>query len=259
MPNPGVGLTRNSSGTTEGQVVAIAYDSLGRRLVQTREPYLLVVGNQAVTLPGESLRDTGHELFHLGTVGGIACASCHPEGHEDGHVWTFTGLGPRRTQSIGGGILGTEPFHWNGDMTDFGMLAHEVFGNRMSGPTLMPEHVQALANWIDKIPALKPEPVLDAAAVDRGRALFQDPTIGCATCHAGAKMTNNATVVVGTGAPFQVPSLLGVAWRAPYLHSGCAPTLEARFGDCGGGDLHGHTSELTASNRADLVRYLQSL
>jgi len=259
MPSPGVTITRTLAGTTEGQVMAIAYDGLGRRLVQTREPYLLVVGNQAVTLPGESMKDTGHELFHLGTVGGVACASCHPEGHEDGHVWTFTGLGPRRTQSISGGILGTEPFHWSGEMTSFDMLEHEVFDKRMSGPQLMPEHVQALAQWIDKIPEMKPEPALDAAAVDRGRAIFQDPTVGCATCHAGAKMTNNATVTVGTGDAFQVPSLLGVAWRAPYLHSGCALTLEDRFGGCGGGDLHGHTSQLTPGDRADLVSYLQSL
>ena len=35
------------------------------------------------------------------------------------------------------------------------------------------------------------------------------------TCHSGALFTNNATVDVGTGRAFQVPSLRGVAWRAP--------------------------------------------
>jgi hypothetical protein len=64
---------------------------------------------------------------------------------------------------------------------------------------------------------------------------------------------------VGTGGKFQVPSLIGVAWRAPYLHSGCAATLEARFGDCGGGELHGHTAQLAAGERTDLIAFLKSL
>jgi mono/diheme cytochrome c family protein len=243
----------------EGQLVAIAYDGLGRRIVQTREPYALVVGERAVTLPGDSRKDTGHQLFHFVTGGGLACASCHPEGREDGHVWNFAMLGARRTQSLGGGILGTEPFHWSGDMTDFPMLAHEVFGARMSGPALLDTHVQALGRWIDNMPAIRPNQGLDSASVERGRASFQDPTVGCATCHTGAKFTNNKTVDVGTGGLFQVPSLLGVAWRDPYLHAGCAPTLEARFGACGGSELHGHTASLSASDRADLIAYLKSL
>jgi hypothetical protein len=59
----------------------------------------------------------------------------------------------------------------------------------------------------------------------------------------------------------QVPSLLGVAWRAPFMHTGCAPTLSERFtsSGCGGGDLHGVTSTLTAGQVADLTTYLQSL
>jgi cytochrome c peroxidase len=212
-----------------------------------------------VTLPGSSRKDTGQELFHLGTSGGIACASCHPEGREDGHTWTFAGLGKRRTQSVGGGILGTEPFHWNGDMNNFDTLAHEVFNKRMSGPSLTDLHTAALANWIDKIPAWKPGTPADAAASERGRLLFNDKDVACATCHVGAKLTNNATVAVGTGGSFQVPSLLGVAWRAPYLHEGCAATLDDRFGPCGGGDSHGKVSQLTPSQLTDLVTYLGTL
>jgi hypothetical protein len=105
-------------------------------------------------------------------MGGIACASCHPEGHEDGQVWTFAGLGPRRTQSINGGISRTEPFHWSGDMNDFGKLAHDVFNSRMAGPSLTNEHVASLFRWIDKIPRLEAPPADDLAVVERGRALF---------------------------------------------------------------------------------------
>ena len=95
--------------------------------------------------------------------------------------------------------------------------------------------------------------------MSRGRLLFEDATAACSTCHVGAVGTNNKTVDVGTGRPLQVPSLRGVAWRAPYMHDGCAVTLADRFGACGGGDKHGHTSQLGAAQIADLVAYLQSL
>ena len=72
-------------------------------------------------------------------------------------------------------------------------------------------------------------------------------------------MTNNATVDVGTGEALQVPSLRGIAYRAPFMHQGCAKTLNDRFGDCGGGDKHGKTSALNTTQRADLVSFLSSL
>jgi len=75
------------------------------------------------------------------------------------------------------------------------------------------------------------------------------------------QLTNNNSVAVGTGEMFQVPSLRGVGWRAPYMHDGCAATLSDRFTDatCGGGDQHGMTSQLSEADRADLIAYLQSL
>jgi mono/diheme cytochrome c family protein len=120
--------------------------------------------------------------------------------------------------------------------------------------------VQALAGWLDTIPAYKPEAPADPAAVDRGRALFNDPTVGCASCHSGPAMTTRAIVDVGTGAPFKVPSLLGVSYRAPFMHDGCAPTLADRFGPCGGIEgKHGNVSALGDAERADLVQYLGTL
>jgi hypothetical protein len=72
-------------------------------------------------------------------------------------------------------------------------------------------------------------------------------------------MTNNASMDVGTGGPFQVPSLLGVGWRAPFLHDGRAATLRDRFGPSGGGNRHGVTSRLTPSQIDDLIAYLEVL
>ena len=242
----------------QGRVVALAFAS-NQLVLQTREPATLVMGSRSIALPGRSRKHTGHELFHLSTVSGIACASCHPEGAEDGQVWTFASLGPRRTQNVSGGISGTEPFHWNGDMDTFGKLAHDVFQSRMRGPSMGDEYVGSLQRWIDKIPRLESPAAEDPAAAERGMAIFNSADAGCATCHNGERLTNNASVDVRTGGIFQVPSLRGLAWRAPYMHQGCAPTLDARFTNCGGGDAHGRTSQLTAQEKADLIAYLDTL
>jgi hypothetical protein len=241
-----------------GQVVSVAVDAAWRLIVQTRDP-MLVVGEKAVVLPGELIADTGHTLFHMATPGGLACASCHPEGHDDGRIWNFSSFGQRRTQPLAGGTLGSGPFHWSGDMRDFTMLSQEVFQSRMSGPHLRDEHVAALAGWIQKTPGYKPLPAADAAAAQRGQALFSDPRAGCVGCHSGAAMTTHAIVDVGTGQPFKIPSLLGVGFRAPFMHDGCAATLADRFGSCGGGDKHGTVSALSERERADLVAYLGTL
>ena len=244
-----------------GQVIAVAYAATGVVVAQSRDPAALWTsdGKSVIPLSQEPTTDTGHRLFHVDAGGGIACASCHPEGGEDGRTWNFACLGPRRTQSLRGGLSGTEPFHWDGDMTNFTDLVQAVFVGRMSGPQPSDAQTTAMLRWLDSIPELPNPPPAAPTAVERGRTLFGSAALGCTTCHAGARLTNNLTVDVGTGMKVQVPSLRGVSWRAPFLHTGCAPTLADRFGSCGGGDKHGHTSQLTADEVADLSAYLETL
>jgi hypothetical protein len=65
---------------------------------------------------------------------------------------------------------------------------------------------------------------------------------------------------VGKGEALQVPSLVGVAYRRPLMHDGCAADLRARFNaDCGGGDSHGKTSQLNETQLGDLIAYLETL
>ena len=90
--------------------------------------------------------------------------------------------------------------------------------------------------------------------------LFNDPTrAACASCHAGSTFTNNATVDVGTGRAFQVPSLVGVGTRGPFMHDGCAKTLADRFDETCGGARHGNIRGLTSTDVSDLVAFLQSI
>src|SRR4029078_12312524 len=93
-----------------------------------------------------------------------------------------------------------------------------------------PEQIDGLMTWIDTQPRVAHAAPADTAAVARGRALFKDASrAACAPCHAGAAFSNNQTVDVGTGGAFQVPSLVGIGSRGPFMHNGCAKTLAGRL------------------------------
>jgi len=263
----------------DSQFTAVAFTKDGRILAQSRQPAQLQLFNIIVQpedyegappwaslepsavfpLSRESVVDTGHDLFHADVGGGVTCASCHGENGDDAHVWNFSGIGPRRTQTMRGGLKGSEPLHWDGDMVDFKHLVDEVMTGRMSGFPVKATFTEALINWIDVQPSLR-LPVADALAADRGKRLFESRDTGCTSCHSGGAPTNNGSFDVGTGGKFQVPSLRGLGLRAPYMHDGCATTLTDRFvSSCGGGDKHGKTSQLSAAQVQDLVTYLKSL
>lgn len=258
--SPCIGAGAPGMGAMDGQLVAVAYSPEGTVVAQSREPAQLLTsdGKAAISLSQDLSPDSGHMIFHANSGSGIACASCHPEGGEDGRTWNFACLGPRRTQSLRGGLTPTAPFHWDGDMTSFPKLVHEVFVGRMAGPQTNDIQDAALLHWLDRVPELPVPAVRDAGAVERGRALFNGAASQCATCHTGPMLTNNATVDVGTGHPLQVPTLRGVGWRAPFLHDGRAATLVDRFA-MGGGDKHGHTSQLSTDDIKDLAAFLDTL
>ncbi len=243
-----------------GMPIAVAFDPDGSLWAQTRDPAGLVrvERGDGVSFSTETRADEGFDLFHREVEAThLACASCHPEGTEDGHVWQFAADGARRTQTVRG-IAGSEPFHWSGDLPTFRDLVEEVFVVRMQGERLSGDRIAALERWLHALgPAATAEPVEPGAAL-RGRSLFEAPGAACLACHAGEALTNDATVDVGTGGAFQVPSLRGVAAREPLMHDGCAATLRDRFGPCGG-DRHGVTSHLSGGDVSDLVAYLETL
>ncbi|MCI0633259.1 MAG: c-type cytochrome, partial [Actinobacteria bacterium] len=255
--------------TVSEEPMAIAFSGDGHAVVQTRLPAALTVIELTAqfgaifrtTALGDVQRPhTGHAMFHSAAGVGLACASCHPEGRDDGRVWEFEGIGARRTQTVAGGVLAGAPFHWAGELKDFGTLVKDVLVERMLAVEPPPEQMSSLASWVDAIPAPITETPVDAVVLDsveRGREIFEGEG-SCAACHSGARFTNDVTVDVGTGGEFQVPSLVGIADRAPFLHDGCAETLEARFGSCGG-DRHGNTQNLDSNEIGDLVAYLETL
>jgi hypothetical protein len=256
---------------TPEQAIAVAFDSAGRVLVQSREPAVLHIldlstmgsglsnplGGKQVVLSTVSRDDTGHDIFHAMAGAPIACASCHPEGGDDGHVWILDGFA-RRTPSLRGTIAGTAPYHWPGDQSDFPTLTNNVYTGRMGGQKLTPDRTAALESWVQSIPAPPSPSWVDAAAASRGKQVYEGSTAGCATCHSGPKLTDNKTLDVGTCGAFQVPPLVGVGWRAPLMHNGCAATLADRFGKCST-PAHGSVQGLSAGEISDLTAYLETL
>lgn len=249
-------------GNVPGQAIAAAFDGKDELVVQTREPAAIHIMTEdrrrpwkTIALPGISVADTGHAIFHSNAGGFLACASCHAEGGDDGRTWTFVDMGPRRTPSLRGTTKGTEPFHWDGDMSDLRHLVDNVFVGRMSGPKIDDAQTDALGSWMFSLP---PPPRIGAEteAAVRGKALFDQR---CQSCHTGAMLTNNKSFDVGTGGVMQVPSLVGVAWRAPYIHTGCAKTLFDRFSPDCGGRAHGDVGDLRRDQITDLVAFLETL
>jgi cytochrome c553 len=242
-----------------GQPVAVAFSSAGRFIVQSREPATLSFEDgTSVALSAESHADSGHLMFHMNSGIGIACASCHPEGGDDGHVWRFP-EGLRRTMPLEGGVMERAPFHWDGTLGDMNALVNTVMMTRMALPqTPSEEQIAALGAFLEQLPALPPPDGLDGAAVERGEAVFRRADVGCASCHGGPQFTNNQLADVGTGGKFVTPTLLGVGLRPALFHDGCAKSIAQRFGVCGG-TAHGKPELLSTDERADLIAFLRSL
>ncbi len=259
---PVIGARNFKVGSTFIQPIAVAFDQVGDVLVQTREPAVLWISSASgdfyqVPLSATSRADTGIDVFHTQAGADIACASCHPEAGDDGHTWVLNG-DQRRTPSLRGTIAGTEPYHWPGDEPSLDALLADVYQVRMDGAPLDPGQATAVESWVEAVPAPPSPSWIDAASAQRGKALFTNGATKCNTCHSGPKLTNNLTVDVGTGGAFQVPPLVGVGWRTPLLHDGCATTIAERFGSCAT-STHGSIGNLSAQNLSDLEMYLQSL
>lgn len=253
---------------------------------------VLVIEDQRQLLPDPlDLRlARGRRLFYAAdnpqmtdpADGGIACASCHPEGREDGRTWQFS-EGPRNTPLLAGRRLqASPPFHWDGLLENEASFM-TIVQQRMGGKPQLIDNTRPkplggdalidIIRWIDTLDP--PDNPLAATAVDaeeRGRLVFEGKA-RCSECHPAPLFTDNGYHDVGSlvaanpalgGAPdrfpngINTPTLLGIFASAPYLHDGSAPTLRDRLAQ-NPGDRHGTTSTLTPAELGDLVTYLERL
>jgi mono/diheme cytochrome c family protein len=223
-------------------------------------------------LPAEVL--AGRRLFHKANPAGVACASCHLEGLDDGLVWVRDGQ-LRQTPSLAGKLKDTAPYGWEGTQSTLdGYVRHTL--QRLGHPALPDRQVAALVTYVqDYLPSPRPPArALDRALVKRGELIFQSAEAQCGTCHdPDSAFTDGATHDVGTvseeertqpraegqavAAALETPALRGLARTAPYLHDGSAGTLEELLARTDG--KMGRTSHLSEADRQALVAYLRSL
>ncbi|MDQ3266892.1 MAG: c-type cytochrome [Myxococcota bacterium] len=250
-------LTRGASGHVEESLtVKVAEDVLPPDVVMGRKLFFDAMDSR---------------MTSAGT--GIACGTCHLEGRDDGHRWSLTG-GVRETPSLAGRkMIPTAPYHYDGEFSNIQSFLHDTVQMRMGGSGVSDLVAAQVLQFIDAQPAAdNPHrgPILSDAAL-RGAELFE--TQGCSQCHSGELFTDNTFADVGTlrlegenpDLPsrlpngFNIPSLLGVARTAPYLHDGSARTLRHRLERDVGTTRHGDLVGVTPAQLDDLVAYLKTL
>jgi hypothetical protein len=222
----------------------------------------------------------GRRLFHLAddrriTGSQMACATCHPDGREDGLVWRLKGT-LRQTPQLAARLEHTAPYNWLGTSPTLTSNIHQTV-ERLGGKGIRPDEEEALAAYVLhglRAPT-RPSPSEPAEVVARGKRLFDSPAVGCASCHDRTReFTDGYAYDVGSigknelsdmravdpkakAEDMDVPSLLYVGLTAPYFHDGSARTLDELIEH--NGDRMGKTSGLSREERRALAAYLKTL
>lgn len=208
----------------------------------------------------------GESLFHATNDGriardGRACASCHPDGRDDGLVWS-TPDGARRTPILAGRLKGSAPYGWDGSDRDLDAHVEEALRRLGGVGGLRSIEQRAILRYLESLSPLAGQPK-ETPKVRRGREIFSSKQAGCADCHRGPLFQDGALHDVGSatradrGPRFDTPSLRFVGRGGPYFHDGRYPTLEALLAD--ETRKMGHTRHLSEADREALVAYLETL
>jgi mono/diheme cytochrome c family protein len=211
--------------------------------------------------PRDAAFDAGRRLFHAAgdrrlSRDGRACASCHPDGRDDGLAWS-TPRGLRQTPMLAGRAADTAPYGWEGSRGDLREHIVNTVQRRLVGTGLGDAELDALVTYVKALPGPAAPPRPRTAAEARGEALFASGEVGCARCHDGPARTDKQAHDIQSGGTFDTPSLRFVGGTAPYFHDGRYPTLRALLADTDG--RMGHTGQLEEAEIGDLESYLRSL
>lgn len=138
-------------------------------------------------LPADAARGRRLFTFALNTkVGGakrFACASCHPDGRDDGMIWQI-GAGPRQTPILADRIYGTGPFNWLGTEDKLHDNIKQTV-RRLGGSGIPDAEARDLATYMTRyMPSVdNPRRMQADEQVALGKKLFHRSDVGCSTCH----------------------------------------------------------------------------
>jgi mono/diheme cytochrome c family protein len=215
--------------------------------------------------PRDAQVDRGRRLFHTSRdvriSQGRACASCHPEGRDDGLVWTSPD-GPRQTLTLAGRLPGTAPYGWFGEhptLRDHLKATFQRIGGTGFDAPQAAQDFESLIAYINQLPPPPTSPPSDAGDVERGKQVFT--AYGCNGCHKDGG-TDGRVHDVGSGvagerhAEFDTPALRGIRATAPYFHDGRYKTLDEMLSDRNSRMFSG---TLAGEDKRALITYLETL
>jgi hypothetical protein len=244
----------------------------------------------------------GRRLFHDARdpllSGGMACAGCHPDGRDDGHVWLETKspittmsifvthqdmvdipvvptrqeTHARQTPMLAGRITPEGPYGWHAQNAFLSARVLDGFMlHRWKGTTVARDartRIDAIAAFARAglvPPARDEHPATPEEA--RGQELFSSEQVGCAGCHVPQTMyTNKAAYPITPWKNFVGDEDPEPFRTPPLLFVGGTPpyyhdgsALTLEQLIDENGDRMGHTGQLTPADRRALVAFLKTL
>jgi YVTN family beta-propeller protein len=240
----------------------------------------------------------GKQLFYtskapLSLDGRGACASCHVFDRNDARPWDLSEFGKhiRSTPDIRG-IGFTGPHDWTADKDEmqdhnFGILDFTGGAGLIPSPNPplgapnrgLSQDMDDMSLYMSSLVPRRGSPFRNpngtqTAEADSGEAIFNNPAVGCATCHVppfytDSHLQENPFIkhIVGTADPddddgaagFDTPTLVNLWDSGPYLHHHQANTLMQVLTTFNPGDQHGVTSTLTTQQKDWLIAFLQQI
>jgi len=195
----------------------------------------------------------GRRTFHAPIAfDGRACASCHPDGLDDGLVWSSP-HGPMQPPVLAGRLENTAPYGWLGSAPT--LQAHLASTMHRLGAKQMP--AETMEKLIAYLRGMRPRARGELTALEkRGREVFT--AAECGDCHANAGLGADGTRHdVGTGGSFDTPSLAAIARSAPYMHDGRFASLREVIVKTAGVTMGSKT--IAAEDVDPLMAYLRTL
>ncbi len=193
---------------------------------------------------------------------GRACASCHPDGRDDGLVWA-TPNGPRRSILLAGRLADTAPYSWEGNEADLRRHLVKTFDRLHGAGGLRSVELDALLTYVRSLPPPPRAVTPDDVELRRGAQLFVSAEVGCSHCHSGPAFTDGALHDIDSHAEvdrerkFNTPSLRFVGAKGPWFHDGRYKTLRELLVKEDG--KMGHTHGLSPADLDALEAYVRSL